>query len=115
MSIRIVTSPIRQAELLEIAKERFGDMVKGVADIEKNIIALGGELHADEERMLLEHGSAQKNLWGFNIYVHEEPEEWLEFDSMINIRPGQGNRSRTVEDPMIQNTIRTIVRSLIQQ
>jgi len=112
-AIQIISAPISTQELQGIAKVRFGDMVKGVADIERGIMALGGELHADEERVLLEQGSTQNNLWGFNMYVEEPRESWLEFDSMINIRPSQGNRSRSVENTEIQQKIRNIVNSLI--
>ena len=62
------------------------------------ILAVGGELHADEEALLLDQGSNQADLWGINIYVDQPRESWVEFDSMINIRPSQGNRSRSVED-----------------
>lgn len=98
---------------MEISEQRFGDMVKGVVDVELGLLALGGELHADEEAELLERGSKQENLWGINIYHALPKEEWIEFDSMINIRPGQGNRSRSVEDEDMQNKIIEIVNNLI--
>lgn len=111
--IHLITQPISRSELQSIAGERFGDMVKGVVDCEKKIMALGAELHADEEAFLLQQGSLQKNLWGINLYPAVTDENWLEFDSMINIRPAQGNRSRSVEDPTIQEQIRAIVKELI--
>ncbi len=112
--IKIITEPIDRVELQSIANERFGDMVKGVVDLEKKVMALGGELHADEEAVLLEHGSLQKNLWGINLYPALTDDSWLEFDSMINIRPAQGNRSRGVEDVGIQKQIQDIVNQLIK-
>ena len=112
--IYILTSPITVAELQQIAKRLFGDMVKVVVDIEKRIIAVGGELHADEEAILLDNGSEQGNLWGINIYVNQPRDSWIEFDSMINIRPSQNNRSRTVEDPILQKKIIEIVNDLIK-
>lgn len=114
MDIKIIQDSISQAELKQIAQARFGDMVKCVVDLEKQIMAVGGELHADEERLLLENGSKQANLWGINIYVDQPKENWLEFDSMINIRPSQGNRSRSVEDPNIQTKIKEIVDKLVK-
>jgi hypothetical protein len=99
--------------LKEIAEKRFGDMVKGVVDIEKGIMALGGELHADEEAFLLEKGSQQKDLWGINLYPDMSGVDFLEFDSMINIRPSQNNRSRYVEDPLIRQKILSIVGKLV--
>ena len=112
--IKIILQPISRKEVEVIASERFGDMVKGVVDIEKKIMALGGELHADEETILLEQGSKQENLWGINLYPGVHDDSWLEFDSMINIRPKQGNRSRGIEDILIQHQIRDIVYMLIQ-
>lgn len=111
--IEIITKPITVEKLQTIAKVQFGDMVKVVVDIEKRIMAAGGELHADEEAVLLDLGSKQKDLWGFNIYVDQPRQSWLEFDSMINIRPGQGNRSRSIDDLEIQKKIVEIVNWLI--
>lgn len=113
--IVIVSVVIGRKELEEISKKRFGDMVKAVIDIERAIMALGAELHADEEAVLLDNGSQQKNLWGINIYHALPRGQWIEFDSMINIRPGQGNRSRGVDDVQIQQKIIEIVNRLIQE
>jgi len=71
-------------------------------------------MHADEEAVLLEKGSAQENLWGINIYPDKPWEEWLEFDSMINIRPRANNRSRGIEDPAIREKIIKIISSLVE-
>ncbi len=111
--IRLITKPITRVELKVIAAERFGDMVKAVVDIEKNIMAIGGELHADEEAYLIELGSLQGDMWGINIYPDSPPAQFIEFDSMINIRPRQGNRSRGVEDGHIQEKINKVVHSLV--
>ena len=110
--VKIVREKISLEQLKAIAKERFGDMVKCVVDIEQKIMAVGGELHADEEAVLLEQGSKQENLWGINLYVEKPKEEWLQFDSMINIRPRQNNRSKGVENPEIQKEIIEVVNSL---
>ena len=72
-------------DLREIAKNQFGDFVKAVVDIQRDIMAIGGELHADEEALLIEQGSSQENLWGINLYPEKTEEEWLEFNSLINI------------------------------
>lgn len=110
----IISGALTQKELESISQKRFGDMVKAVVDIERRRMALGGELHADEESVLLEDGSQQENLWGINIYHGLPRDQWIEFDSMINIRPAQGNRSRSVEDEYIQQKIIEIVDSLIK-
>lgn len=113
--IIIISVALTRKELEEISKKRFGDMVKGVVDIERAIMALGGELHADEEAILLDDGSQQNNLWGINIYHALPREEWIEFDSMINIRPGQGNRSRSVDDEQTRQKIIEIINRLIRE
>lgn len=112
--IRIITAPITLAELDVIAKELFGDMVKAVVDVEKKIMAIGGELHADEEAELLDQDSKQANLWGINIYIDRPRESRIEFDSMINLRPSQGNRSRSVEDSGVRTAIIEIVNNLVK-
>ena len=109
----IIREAISREKLTSVAAERFGDMVKAVVDCERGIMAIGGELHADEEQLLLEDGSSQVNLWGINLYPGDFSERWIEFDSMINIRPGQGNRSRGVEDAALQGAIRSLVSRLV--
>ena len=96
-----------------MAETRFGDLVKAVVDVRRNIMALDADLHADEEALLLENGSAQADLWGINLYPGLPTADWIEFDSMINIRPSQGNRSRGVDDPVIQARIIDVVDSLV--
>ena len=112
--IVIVGDPISAERLAEIAAEPFGDMVKAVVDTKLRQLALGGGLHSDEEAALLEQGSAQADLWGINIYPEKPRAEWVEFDSLINIRPRLGNRSRSVEDAVTRDLIQEIVDSLIQ-
>lgn len=112
--IILVEKPISMGDLKALAQKRFGDMVKGVVDIEKGVMALGGDLHADEEAFLLEQGSRQENLWGINLYADLALPEMLEYDSMINIRPRQNNRSRSVEDPDLRLRILKIVSNLIK-
>ncbi len=102
---RLVTTTISPQALKALAEQRFGDMVKGVIDVQTGALVLGGELHADQEAVLLQNGAEQADLWGFNIYVDEPFPSNIEFDSMINIRPSHNNRSRTVEDPAIQQQI----------
>jgi hypothetical protein len=112
-SIVIISAPISSERLVRIASENFGDMVKAVIDINQRLLALGGGLHADEEALLLAQGSMQADLWGINIYPEKPRSEWVEFDSMVNIRPRWGNRSRGVEDTAVQQLILEIVDSLI--
>jgi len=113
MEIKIVKEPIKYSDVQEIATHQFGDMVKFVVDIEKEIIAIGGDLHSDEEALLIENGSGQNNLWGINYYLGKDSESTIEFDSMINLRPSQNNRSRDVENQKTREKIVTIVKKLV--
>lgn len=100
---------ITQERVHELARQSFGDMVKVVVDLQQEILAIGGELHADAEAILLENGSLQKDVWGANIYLDRPTEESIEYISLINIRPAQGNRSTKVEDPLIQEKIKRLI------
>jgi hypothetical protein len=110
---RIVRTPIPLSEVIAIAQRRFGDMTKAAVDLGRGVMAIGGELHSDEEALLLEDGAAQSDVWGINIYPAEVGEAWIEFDSMINVRPSANNRTRGVDDPATQTRIREVVASLI--
>ena len=115
--MRTVTplTPISLAELREMATARFGDLVKAVVDQERRLLVVDAEVHSDQEAELLSEGSRQQNLWGINLYPDLPEADWLEFDSMINLRPSLGNRSRSVDDPAMRERISEIVRSLVQR
>lgn len=110
---RIVREHTTRAELTVLAEERFGAFVKAVVDLRRGVMAVGGQLHADQEQVLLDDGSGQDDLWGVNLYPGEARESWIEFDSMINVRPAAGNRSRSVEDPMLRSRITDLVNTLV--
>lgn len=109
----LVDSPITWQKIKEVSEAGFGDMVKAVVDVEKRVMAIGASMHADEEAFLLDRGSDQKNLWGINIYPDLPASDRIEFDSMINIRPHQNNRSREVEDEALRTRIVAVVNELV--
>lgn len=111
----IITDSITFAQLEEMAAKLFGDMVKGVVDVNLGLLALDAELHSDLEALLIQKGSNQKNLWGINLYPALTGSDYLEFDSLINIRPAEGNRSRGVDDPAIRSQISDIVNKRISR
>jgi hypothetical protein len=113
--MEIVTNKISVVKLKEKANRMFGNLIKAVVDIEKEIIAIDGELHADEQALLLENGSKQENLWGINIYPDNPGEDFVEFDSVINIRPSQQNRSRGIDNLEIKEKILQVVSKLIER
>jgi len=102
-------------ELRLLAAGRFGDMVKAVVDLERGLMLLDAELQADQEAELLAEGSAQRDLWGINLYPDLDGPDWLEFDSMINLRPSFGNRSRGVDDPVTRESIAGLVARLVRR
>ena len=106
---------ISLSELREMSKRMFGNLVKAVVDMEKEVMAIDGELHADEQALLLEQGSNQQNIWGINLYPDKTGDDFVEFDSVINIRPLQKNRSRGVENEEIRKKILEIVNNLIKK
>lgn len=113
--IRVIKEPIAKAELERMAREQFGDFVKAVVDVRQGIMAVGGEFHADGEMALMEkEGAKHEHTWGINLYPEKTGDDFIEFDSMINLKPALGNRSRNVEDPATQEKIKTIVHALVK-
>ncbi len=109
----IISQPISRTDLAKMAETQFGDWIKAVVDLSRGVMAVGGDLHADDEALLLKHDSRQQDLWGINLFPEKDGPEWIEFDSLINIRPGQGNRSRGVDDERTRERIRVLVESLV--
>ena len=114
MTTEILRSATSRARLASLAEGQFGDMVKAVVDVRRRMMAIGGELHSDEEAALIEDGSRQEDLWGINLYPTEPGDAWIEFDSMINVRPSRGNRSRSVEDEKLRDLIRQVVAAVVE-
>ncbi|MCE2928271.1 MAG: DUF5674 family protein [Candidatus Caenarcaniphilales bacterium] len=110
--IEIITNEISLQQIIISAKQSHITFTKAVVDIEKGIMAIGSELHVDEEQTLIDQGSKQENLWGINIHIKSDSYE-IEFDSMINLRPNQNNYSRAVEDSGTQKLIIDTVEGLI--
>jgi hypothetical protein len=110
-----VEDKISVAEVSEMAEKMYGNLVKGVVDLKRNVLVIDAEMHADEEQFLLEDGSKQQDLWGINLYpANFGTDEFVEFDSMINIRPRQQNMSRGVENEEIQKKILVLVSKRVQ-
>jgi len=114
--MQIIIDKINLVELKQIAEQMFGNLVKAVVDIEKGVMAINADMHVDLEKGLLENGSEQKDLWGINLYPEFfGTENFVEFDSMINIRPWQNNRSRGVDDESVGKKIIGVVEKLIEE
>lgn len=112
--MQIIKKSIKTEELIRMAKKMYGDLVKAVVDVAKEIMVVDADLHADEEALLIEKGSKQENLWGINLYPRlKDKKSFVEFDSMINLRPSLGNKTRGVDDLKIQKKIRKIINQLV--
>lgn len=113
--MKTIKDKISIVELKKMSAEKFGGLVKAVVDVERQIMAVDADLHADEEAVLLENGSLQRNLWGINIYPELTGDDFIEFDSLINLRPSQDNRSRGVDHKETQRKILEIVNKLVER
>jgi hypothetical protein len=104
---------IAAAELARLVLLYFEDMVKYVVDVERGVIGLGGEMHADAEQLLLEDGSRQADLWGANYYPGRGRDGCIEYTALINIRPAAGNRSMEIQDPALRERVRNLTWALV--
>lgn len=108
--MQILTHSLTVKQLDQIAKQSFYNLVKAVVDLEKSLVAIDSPLHADLEALLIRQGSNQKNLWGINLHPSAfGTDDFVEFDSMINLRPNQNNPSRSVLDPDTRDRIIQLV------
>ena len=107
--MKIIKHQLTLEELKDMAASIFGNLVKAIVDVERELLAVDAELHSDLEALLIEDGSKQKDLWGINLYPDAAKEDFVEFDSVINLRPSCGNRSRGVEDEETRKKIMEIV------
>ena len=113
MNIKIVEDKIKLDELKEIAKEFYTSMIKGVVDIEKEVIAFGGEYHIDAKKILLKKGSEDKDIWGFSIYFDRSRDSFLEYKSQINVQPTDDNNGLEVQNENIRAKMKRIIDSKI--
>jgi len=111
--MQIVKSSITKKDISEKYLHYFKDMAKAVVDVENKILAIDAELHSDLEELLLKNGSTQENLWGVNIYPEADKEKFIEYTSLINIRPSQGNASMDIKNNDLRAKIQKIVNGLI--
>ena len=109
MLIKIIDQKITESELREIAKDSYTEMIKGVVDVERGILAMGGEYHIDANMVLIESGSRQQDVWGFNWYFDRTGDARIEYISLINIRPAQGNRAMEVQDVSLRDIMKIII------
>ena len=115
METKIVKGGITREELRALAHEQYGDLIKAVVDVAQGIMGVGGELHIDIQSLLIEKaGTGGDTTWGINLYLDKTGDDFVEFDSMVNLKPLMGNRTRGVEDEAIRTKIRDIVARLVR-
>ena len=115
METRIVKDKVSRAKLRALAEEQYGDMVKAVVDVEQGIMGVGGELHVDIQSLLIEtEHSRGDTTWGINLYVDKTGDEFIEFDSMVNLKPLLGNKSRDITDEAVRGKIKEIVNRIVE-
>ncbi|HEY4528562.1 MAG TPA: DUF5674 family protein [Candidatus Paceibacterota bacterium] len=116
METKIVKDKVTLTELKTLAHEQYGDIIKAVVDVEQGIMGVGGELHVDIQSLLIEKEKSQnQSTWGINLYLDKIGDDFIEFDSMINLKPVLGNKTRGVENIEIQNRIREIIDRLVEK
>lgn len=114
METRIIKDKITKEELKTLAHEQYGDVMKAVVDVEQGIMGVGGELHVDIQSLLIEkENSKGMNTWGINLYLDKTGDDFIEFDSMINLKPNFGNRTRDVERQETKDKIRAVVNKVV--
>jgi hypothetical protein len=109
------SDPISIDDLHRLVPGRFRDFVKGVVDLRRGVLLIDADMQADQQAALLTEGSEQRDLWGINLYPQLDGPDWVEFDSMINLRPSFGNRSRGVDDAATRDAIRALVQALVRR
>jgi hypothetical protein len=112
--MKFVDKSISKDDLKKMSQSFAGGLVKVVIDVEKEIMVVDAPMHADEEKELLDRGSNQDNLWGINLYPGLSADDFIEFDSMINVRPRLNNFTRGIDDKNLQKKIITVVEKLVK-
>lgn len=114
MQIVIVEDALPLAQVKDIAQEYYETMIKGVVDVDREVVALGGEWHMDANNCLIAHGSKQEHCWGFNYVFDGQGGGTIEYHSLINIRPAQGNPSMEVLDNLLRERMADIIMKRIR-
>ena len=113
---KVVTDTISISELKALAHELYGDVIKAVVDVRQDVLGVGGEFHSEIERILIEsHGAQREDTWGINLLLDKSGDDLIEFDSMVNLKPAYGNRTRDVENQEVRQKICAIVAQRVTQ
>lgn len=100
------------AQQLQDMLQTLQTYIKLAVDVRREVLAGGGEMHADCEAALLEDGSRQEDVWGADWFPESRT---VRFQSLINIRPKQGNRTMELTDTQLRQQIESIVKQRLVQ
>lgn len=111
-----IVDKISLAELKEMGKKMHEGLVKADVDLSKKIVIVDMAMHAEGEAYLMERGSKQKDLWGINLHPGEYgSDDFIEFDSMINVKPWQNNSSKDILDEKVRQKIKILVDEVVHE
>jgi len=113
MQSKIIKEKISKEELVQIAEEVFGNMVKVDIDIRREILTAGGEWHSEGDDILVKDGSSREDVWGVNFYPWNKPEDRIEYNSLINIKPSLNHKDMEIRDKKIKEQTRKIIQELL--
>jgi len=101
----LISEKVSKDDLIK-AREEYGDYVKIVVDVETGALTIGGEWHADGEKLLLNQGSRQSNLWGGGVSLKTGE---IDYTALINIR-AKLNPSHVIMDEAIRGKFDKVVK-----
>ncbi len=111
-----IVQKISVKKLEEMAQKMDGNLVKADVDIVKKVFIVDMPMHFEGEQMLLKQGSKQKDLWGINLFPAKYgTHEFIMYESMINIKVHDNNRSMTVQSDEIRAKIKSIVEEIVHE
>ncbi|TSD02519.1 MAG: hypothetical protein Athens071424_41 [Parcubacteria group bacterium Athens0714_24] len=107
----IIKEKISKEEFDKLFNAFYGTVLKMTVDIEKNILSAGCEFHIEcSEELVEKESSEQKNLWGANLYRKDMS---IDYNSLINIKPMENNRSMEIQDSAIKQRVEKIIKDLL--
>lgn len=114
MEPKLIHEKIEREELAQIIREGYYEgMVKLAVDVERGILALGGEWHSDAQEILIADGSEADDVWGANLYPWKEPRERIVYTSLINLKPAIPHRKTEITDSVLRKRIHESVTRLL--
>ena len=109
-TIHLITEKATPQQVREMAAF-YTEHIKVAVDIERGVLAGGGEWHADCERVLLAQGSQPEKVWGAG---YKPSSREVDFYSLINIRPRQNNPDQDILSAEVRQSVEKIIRQRLE-